>query len=124
MAGLARRIHDSSPLKEKFDQLINENEDLEGDQRALTHRVPTRWNSDLACLMSHFHFKDVVEQLTSVSSLKLKSYRLSVEQWKMAEDVREVLLVRIKLLVFRINIDVNFSFLMHQQRSFPLLKSH
>ncbi|KAF8960256.1 hypothetical protein BDZ97DRAFT_1666176, partial [Flammula alnicola] len=93
VAGLARRVHDSSPLKEKFDQLVVDDLELKGDQRALTRRVPTRWNSDLACLMSHFHFKEIVEQLTSISSLKLKSYRLSAEQWKMAEDVREVLLL-------------------------------
>ncbi|KAF8961226.1 hypothetical protein BDZ97DRAFT_1664494, partial [Flammula alnicola] len=35
----------------------------------------------------------VIEQLTAIPSLNLKKYRLSAEQWKMAEDVWEILLL-------------------------------
>lgn len=93
MAGLARRVHDNSVLKEKFDKLVDEDSSLPGNRRALTCRVPTRWNTDFACLFSHFYFRDIIEQLTAIPSLNLKTYRLSPEQWKMAEDVQEVLMV-------------------------------
>ena len=86
-------MHDSSTLKEKFDKLVADDKLLEGNRRALSRRVATRWNSDLECLLAHFHFKDIVEQLTAIPSLKLGDFRLNAEQWKMAEDVREVLLV-------------------------------
>ncbi|KAJ3500635.1 hypothetical protein NLJ89_g9707 [Agrocybe chaxingu] len=93
VAGLARRVHDASNLKERFDQMVKDDPALEGSQRSLTRRVPTRWNSDLDCLDSHFYFKDVVERLTAIASLKLSAYRLSEAQWKMAKDVVEVLLL-------------------------------
>ncbi|KAF8958350.1 hypothetical protein BDZ97DRAFT_1668665 [Flammula alnicola] len=93
VSGLARRVHDSSTLKEKFDKLVSDTDSLKGNRQALIHRVPTRWNSDLDCLLSHFYFKEVIEQLTAIQSLGLKKYSLSSEQWKMAEDVREILLV-------------------------------
>ncbi|PPQ84268.1 hypothetical protein CVT24_012844, partial [Panaeolus cyanescens] len=94
VAGLARKVHDSPTLKEKFDKMVKDDPELNhGQRRTLTRRVPTRWNSDLACLESYFYFRDVVERLTSISSLKLKGYQLSPEQWKIAEDVQEVLLL-------------------------------
>jgi len=93
MSGLSRRVHDSPTLKEKFDKLVEEDPAIAGTQRTLARRVPTCWNSDLACLLSHIYFKDIIEELTSKTSLGLKSYRLSDAQWKMAEDVREILLV-------------------------------
>ncbi|KAF9524138.1 hypothetical protein CPB83DRAFT_727737, partial [Crepidotus variabilis] len=93
MAGLARRVHDNTTLKERFVSLVKKNDDLQGTQRTLTRRVPTRWNSDFNCLNSHFHFRDVVEALTSTSSLGLRAYHLSDDQWLMAEDVCEVLLL-------------------------------
>ncbi|KJA15693.1 hypothetical protein HYPSUDRAFT_148731 [Hypholoma sublateritium FD-334 SS-4] len=99
VAGLARRVHDSSTLKEKFDKLVSETESLEGNRTALVRRVPTRWNSDLDCLLAHFYFKEVIEQLTAIPSLGLKHYSLSDSQWKLAEDVREILLVRANILL-------------------------
>lgn len=100
MAGLARQVHDSSTLKEKFDKLVSETKGLEGNRTSLVRRVPTRWNSDLDCLLAHFYFKEVVEQFTAIPSLGLKHYSLSDSQWKLAEDVREILLVRAKILIF------------------------
>lgn len=93
MAGLARRVHDSATLREKFDRLVADDEELQGTRRTLTRRVPTRWNSDLQCILSHLYFKEVIEQLTATPSLNLKAYRLSSDQWSIAEDVSEVLYV-------------------------------
>ncbi len=52
MAGLAHRVHDSSPLKEKFNKLVAEDETLKENHQALSCCVPTHWNSDLECLLS------------------------------------------------------------------------
>lgn len=103
VAGLARRVHDSSTLKEKFDKLVTADTSLEGNKRTLVRRVPTRWNSDLNCLLSHIHFREIVEQLTATPSLNLRAYALTADQWKMAEDLCEILLVRDSLL-FCINV--------------------
>ena len=93
VAGLARHVHDGATLKEKFDKLVQEDEELEGSKRALDRRVSTRWNSDLTCLEAHIHFKNVIQQLTGVAANKLQAYRLSDKQWELAENLIDVLMV-------------------------------
>ena len=41
VAGLAQRVHDSSTLKEKFDNLVANDKDLPGDKTMLDCCVPT-----------------------------------------------------------------------------------
>lgn len=92
VAGLARRVHDSPTLQEKFEKLVDAQTDFDsGQKRTLTRRVPTRWNSDLACLSAHIAFETPVKQLTSDSSNKLKQYALTEDQWKLAKQLSEVL---------------------------------
>ena len=69
VAGLAR-VHDSSTLKKKNDTLVSHDKDLllPGDETALDHCVPTRWNSDLTCLDAHLYFRSL-----SNNSLELQS---------------------------------------------------
>ena len=95
MAGLARRVHDSSPLKEKFDTLVTNDKDLPGDKTMLDCRVPTHWNSDLTCLDAHLYFRSPVEQLTGAAVNKLQAYRLSEDQWNLAEILSAILEVTI-----------------------------
>lgn len=97
MAGLARRVHDSPTLQEKFEKLVDAQIDHSGQQRSLTRRVPTRWNSDLACLASHIEFETPVRQLTSSDS-SLKKYALNETQWNLAKQLSEVL--EVSLLFF------------------------
>lgn len=92
MAGLARRVHDTTILKDKFDKLVQEDHDVDS-RSALTRRVPTRWNSDFACLDAHVDFKNVIQQLTGVAAYKLSAYRLTDNQWSLADDLVEILLV-------------------------------
>ncbi|TFK36770.1 hypothetical protein BDQ12DRAFT_699551 [Crucibulum laeve] len=92
-SGLACHVHDSPTLKEQFDKLVSEDTELKNSQQTLSHQVTTRWNSDLDCLKSHLYFWDILEQLTAIPSLNLKAYSLSLDQWKMAEDVYEILLL-------------------------------
>jgi len=91
VAGLARRVHDNSTLKEKFDTLVKSDNDLTGDKTALDRRVPTRWNSDLTCLDAHIYFRSVVEQLTGAAVNKLQAFRLSEPQWNLATTLSAIL---------------------------------
>ncbi|KAJ7841983.1 hypothetical protein B0H13DRAFT_1648942 [Mycena leptocephala] len=87
VAGLARRVHDSATLQNKFEKLIAANASA-GQKVALDRRVPTRWNSDLACLAAHVQFEIPVKQLTCDG---LTEYALSESQWKLAKQLCEVL---------------------------------
>ncbi|KAF8812651.1 hypothetical protein BYT27DRAFT_7220809 [Phlegmacium glaucopus] len=94
VAGLARQIQDSLPLKEKFKDLVLRDPELQSSMRdSLARRVPTRWNSDFDCLYSHLYFKTVVQSMTGVTENKLKAYRLSEDQWDLAEDLQAVLVL-------------------------------
>ena len=86
-------MHDTSVLKERFDNLVQANLDIQGSKQALDRRVSTHWNSDLSCLDAHVHFRPVVKQLTASSANKLKAYRLTEKQWELAEEVQEALVV-------------------------------
>ncbi|KAJ7723017.1 hypothetical protein DFH07DRAFT_932289 [Mycena maculata] len=87
VAGLARRVHDSPTLQEKFEKLVEANS---GQKAALDRRVPTRWNSDLVCLASHVHFDRPVKQLTQDNP---EEYALTPEQWRLAKQLVEALQV-------------------------------
>ena len=93
VSGLACHIHDGTTLKEKFDKLVKVNIALEGDKTALDCQVATCWNSNLACLDAHVHFKNVIQQLTGLASNKLQAYWLTALQWELAEELVDVLLV-------------------------------
>jgi hypothetical protein len=94
-AGLARRVNDSGTLKPKFEGLVRawtaRPKDDRTDKSALVRRVSTRWNSDLTCLSTHVFFKTPVQQLTSDTSNKLDAYRFNDAQWKLAEQLIDVL---------------------------------
>ncbi|KAJ6619855.1 hypothetical protein B0H10DRAFT_1792778 [Mycena sp. CBHHK59/15] len=89
VAGLARRIHDSGTLQDKFEKLVKAN-DQTGQKVALDRCVPTRWNSDLACLAAHNRFETPVKQMTGVDS-GLTQYALTPAQWKLAKQLEEAL---------------------------------
>ncbi|KAK6992134.1 ribonuclease H-like domain-containing protein, partial [Favolaschia claudopus] len=89
VAGLARRVHDSSTLQEKFEKLVQANDSASG-KVALDRRVPTRWNSDLVCLAAHIQFETPVKQLTSDG---LSEYALTPKQWALAKELCEVLVI-------------------------------
>ena len=73
---------------------------LDGDKKALDHRIPTRWNSDFACLDAHVYFKAPVEQLTAVTANKLSTYQLSAPQWDLAHKLSDILAVTNLFTVF------------------------
>ncbi len=75
-----QRVHDSSTLKAKFEKLVDQDDKLREGRHSLTRHVPMRWNSNLACLSAHIHFRRAIEQLTAASSNKLQAYRLTDQQ--------------------------------------------
>ncbi|KAF8809717.1 hypothetical protein BYT27DRAFT_7222308 [Phlegmacium glaucopus] len=64
VAGLARQIQDSLPLKEKFKDLVLRDPELQSSMR------------------------DSLAQRTGVTENKLKAYCLSEDQWDLAEDLQ------------------------------------
>jgi hypothetical protein len=104
VAGLARRVHDNSTLKEKFDTLVHNDHELTGDKTTLDRRFPTWWNADLTCLDAHLHFRNPVEQLTGAAINKLRAYHLSEPQWDMATTLSAILEV---LAIYHYNYLVN-----------------
>jgi hypothetical protein len=99
VSGLARRVHDSPTLQDKFDRLVVAS-DLVGQKSALTRRVPTRWNSDFACLSSHVYFESPVKALTGDERNGLKDYELTKDQWALAKELEGVLEVGFLLFEF------------------------
>jgi len=89
VVALARKLGKLQPLQLEFKQLINSNKT---QQPTLTHRVPTRWNSDFTALKSHVMFKKEVLQLITANPA-LKKYALTATQWTVAQYLAEVLVV-------------------------------
>jgi hypothetical protein len=87
-------------LKEKFDNLVAADKDLDGDKEVLDRRVPTRWNTDLTCLDAHLYFRSPVESLTGAAANKLQAYRLSEAQWDLAETLSAILEVCLILAIY------------------------
>ncbi|KAG9081639.1 hypothetical protein FRC06_005475, partial [Ceratobasidium sp. 370] len=66
------------------------------EQRMLTERVDTRWDTDYDSLESRIHFKTETQLLTADTSQKLKSYKLksyvlSEAQWALGDEMLTVL---------------------------------
>ncbi|KIJ59521.1 hypothetical protein HYDPIDRAFT_62087, partial [Hydnomerulius pinastri MD-312] len=92
VAGLAKKVHDSMTLGKQFVRLRAANaHHLDGDKETLDWRVPTRWNSDLACLDAHLYFEKVIKQLTVAA--ELKSFQLTDGQWPLAGTLADILLL-------------------------------
>lgn len=100
VAGLARRVHDSSTVAERFNLFVGQDRSANpqrypGTKTALDRRVPTRWNSDLAALRAHIYFEGTVKRLINETELNLKDYALTDKQWTLAKEVAGILQVLI-----------------------------
>lgn len=97
MSALARQIHDGGALKDKFDTIVQEDEELLGDKRALDRRVTTRWNTDFLCMEAHRHFRGPIELLTGNNLNKLQAYHLSDDHWNLTDTLHDVLMVSLSI---------------------------
>ncbi|KAG8752193.1 hypothetical protein FRC12_012097 [Ceratobasidium sp. 428] len=92
VAGLARRVDESTALTVKFHEAISFFPALKDTGRKLlSKRVPTRWSSDRHSLDDHIHLRQPVQWLTSQSDLKLQRFSLKADQWSLAEELNEAL---------------------------------
>ncbi|KAI5983302.1 hypothetical protein EDC04DRAFT_2915048 [Pisolithus marmoratus] len=87
VSGLACHLHDSPSLQAEFEWIMNSLRPGGTNKTHLDHHVPTHWNSDFACLMAHFHFKDAIQILTQKEDLALEAYALTWSQWRLAEHL-------------------------------------
>ena len=84
-------MHDTPLLQTEFERIVRSLRSDGTDKTHLDRRVPTRWNSDFACLKAHLHFKDEIQILTQKEGLALEDYALSRSQWKLTEHLVPVL---------------------------------
>ncbi|QRV90399.1 hAT family dimerization protein [Ceratobasidium sp. AG-Ba] len=79
VAGLARRVDESTSLTISFHEAISLFPILkESGRKALSRRVPTRWGSDRHALDDHIHFRQPIQWLTAQPDLKLQRFTLEV----------------------------------------------
>ena len=84
-------MHDSARLQAEFERIVTSLSTTPGTKVHLDRRVPTRWNSDFACLRAHFWFREAIRILTGKRDLALEAYALTSSQWKLTEQLLEVL---------------------------------
>lgn len=113
VAGLARRVHDSSNLQLKFENLVGE----ESQMRALVRRIVTRWNTDFDSLRSHIILKRAVNMLFLYDP-SLKKYQLDEEQWDLAHALVDQLQVCTKTQLAIITLTPKTRFLRKYQSAF------
>ena len=53
--------------------------------------VATRWNSTFDMLQFALRYRTPLDDLTGIREMKLRSYELSEEEWKIAEQLAGVL---------------------------------
>jgi hypothetical protein len=82
----------STALLPKWKAILNE---LQLEVRKMPRDVATRWNSTFAMLNFALEYRKAVQNITGDFDLDLRKYELSREEWTMAEQLRDVLKVRI-----------------------------
>ena len=56
--------------------------------------VSTRWNSMFDMLKFSIEYRRAIDAITAERTMKLRDYELGREEWKVAEELCEVLKVR------------------------------
>jgi len=69
--------------------------------RIIPRDVATRWNSTYDMLDFAVKYRPAIDTMTAAQDLGLRNYELDQAEWKIAEDLREVLKVSRYLTVFR-----------------------
>ncbi|KAF7364358.1 Dimer-Tnp-hAT domain-containing protein [Mycena sanguinolenta] len=91
ICGLARKVHDSSPVGNAFAKLVDEDKTIIGQTQTLARRCGSRWNTDYDSLDTALILESPVRELFKNKDLNLKAYKLTEEQWNLAADLRDVL---------------------------------
>ncbi|KAF7319243.1 Dimer-Tnp-hAT domain-containing protein [Mycena chlorophos] len=91
VTGLAKKTHDSNTVAAAFAQIVADDNTLTSDIRVLATRCQSRWNTDYDSLDSFLKLKGPVAKLLQSPDFNLKVYRLSSDQWPLAQDLHDVL---------------------------------
>jgi hypothetical protein len=68
-------------------------DELELDARMMPQDVSTRWNSMFDMLKFSIEYRRAIDVITAERTMKLRDYELGREEWKVAEELCEVLKV-------------------------------
>jgi hypothetical protein len=68
-------------------------EELELDARMMPRDVSTRWNSTFDMLKFAIKYRLAIDTITAERNMKLRNYELGKEEWKLAEELCDVLKV-------------------------------
>ena len=93
IAGLVCKLCDNTTVGKQFSVLAQVSTSITNDQTSLVCQVPTRWNLDKACIDSHVDLQPVIESMISNTANKLSAFKLTEDQWKLAIELKDVLLV-------------------------------
>ncbi|KAK7015736.1 dimer-Tnp-hAT domain-containing protein [Favolaschia claudopus] len=90
VCGLARKIHDSSPVATSFAKIVDNDPTIVGQTQTLARRCASRWNSDYYSRDTALILEQPVRALMKDKDLNL-TYKLTNDQWNLAADLRDVL---------------------------------
>jgi hypothetical protein len=62
--------------------------------------VSTRWNSTYDMLAFAFDYRSALDIITGDRSMDLRKFEMSQEEWTVAEQLREVLKVCFRIILF------------------------
>ncbi|KAJ6550439.1 hypothetical protein DFH09DRAFT_925942, partial [Mycena vulgaris] len=91
VCGLARKMHDSSPVSSAFAKIVEKDTTIVGQTQTLARRCASRWNSDYDSLDTALILEQPVRTLLKEKDLNLKAFKLTDDQWNLAADLRDVL---------------------------------
>ncbi|KAJ6592997.1 hypothetical protein B0H19DRAFT_1279824, partial [Mycena capillaripes] len=91
ICGLARKIHDSSPVSSAFAKIVEKDRTIFGQTQTLARRCASRWNSDYDSLDTALILEQPVRTLLKEKDLNLKAFNVTDDQWNLAADLRDVL---------------------------------
>ncbi|KAJ7645725.1 hypothetical protein B0H17DRAFT_1273601, partial [Mycena rosella] len=91
VCGLARKIHDSSPVASAFATIVDQDTTIVGQTRTLARRCASRWNTEYDTIDTALILEQPVRTLLKDKDLNLKAFKLTDDQWNLAADLRDVL---------------------------------
>ncbi|KAJ7446969.1 hypothetical protein FB451DRAFT_1290926, partial [Mycena latifolia] len=77
VCGLARKIHDSSPVSSAFVKIVEKDTTILGQTQTLARRCASRWNTDYDSLDTALILEQPVRTLLKEKDLNLKAFKLS-----------------------------------------------
>jgi phage-related protein len=70
---------------------------LKLDERKMPHDVTTRWNSTFDMLVFTLQYRKAIDDITGNKTTSLCKYELSEEEWRIAEQLCDMLKVCVGL---------------------------